>query len=378
MLRTLVFIGDPGPDTPAHLDALARAGLSGKRLRPEEGVAGLADDPPVALIVDAACPDLPGLMAALRERPELAPLPVIASVAEPQSGLLERAFFCGIDDYLPAGDVHQLEALLAAVTAADPWKAVRAPAGRVLLAHADRLERIRYGAVLRRNGFDPHFVAVPEELTAVVRLVEPRALVSTMELLGETGLDPEALRTDAGESLPLVLIAPRDRTESTRDELKDRTRARILDAAADAESLTFLLNELLSPAPPNVRRTPRLLYHAPIRFQPVGNETPTLHGYTFNINLNGLFLRTLAPLPLQTQLQLSFRPPHGRGEVVLLAQVMWRKDFADARGAATPPGMGVQFLPSAVADEAGYEAGYRKLVEESGEGLITIPAPPVV
>jgi CheY-like chemotaxis protein len=376
MPKSLVFIGEPGSDAPAQLAALAAAGLTPRRLRPGDGLAGLVADPPVAVVVDAADPALPGFMAALRERPELAPVPVVAGIADSNSGLLERAFAAGVDDYLPDGAAHQFEALLAAVTAADPWQAVRAPAGRVLLAHDDRLERIRYGAVLRRNGFDPHFASDPGELAGAVGLVRPRALVAMVELVAGSDLDFAAARTDEGEHLPLVLVAARDRIDTIREELGGRPRARILDSAADAESLTFLLNELLSPAPPNVRRTPRLLYHAPIRFRPADHGGPPLHGYTFNVNLNGLFLRTLAPLPLQTRLELTFRPPGGRGSVVLLAQVMWRKEFGDTKGAATPPGMGVQFLGSAIADEAGYEAGYRKLAEESGEGLLSVPAPP--
>ncbi|HUT78677.1 MAG TPA: PilZ domain-containing protein [Polyangia bacterium] len=378
MPKSLVFVGSPGPDAPAQLAALAAAGVTPRRLRPEEGLAGLAADPPVALVVDAGVPELAGFMAALREQPALAPLPVVAWIKDPDSGLLDRAFAAGVDDYLPGGAAHQFDALLTAVTAADPWKAVRAPAGRVLLAHGDRLERVRFGAVLRRNGFDPHFAAAAGELVGAVGLVRPRALVATAELVSGSAMSIAGLRTDEGEPLPLVLVARREEIDATRDGLGDRPLARILDSAADAESLTFLLNELLSPAPPNVRRTPRLLYHTPIRFRPVDHAGPAAHGYTFNVNLNGLFLRTLAPLPLQTRLELSFRPPHGRGNVILLAQVMWRKEFADARGAATPPGMGVQFLESWIADEMGYEAGYRQLAEESGEGLVTIPAPPAI
>ncbi|MDD5306866.1 MAG: PilZ domain-containing protein, partial [Deltaproteobacteria bacterium] len=84
---------------------------------------------------------------------------------------------------------------------------------------------------------------------------------------------------------------------------------------------------------------------------------------TYNVNLNGLFVRTIAPPPLQSIVECRFRPPCGDGEVALPAQVVWRKEFAAAGKVLSPAGIGLQFLDGAKpADHAGYEAGYQALL----------------
>ena len=377
MTKSFVFIGDPGPEAPELLEMLKSAGLVARRMPPEAEADAIAAEGPVAVVLPPDLPKRDDFMGALRERPPLAAVPVIQRLAsaEPDPPELERAFHAGVDDYLPRGSRHQFSALLAAVQKADTWEAVRAPAGQVVLAHEERLERVRYGAILRRNGYDPYFAAALDETVEAADRGPARAVVVSSGLPGGDVLEWVRARGGA-EAAPVVLLAPRGDVEGLGALPREGERVRLLDAGADAASLTFLLNELLSPAPPRLRRSPRLLYHTPVAFRPEVDEAPVFHGYSYNVNRGGLFVRTLAPLPLQTRMEIRFRPPFGRGRVSLTAQVVWRKELGDAAGAATPAGMGVQIVDAPIADEAGYEAGYTRLLERSQEGLASIPATP--
>jgi hypothetical protein len=171
-------------------------------------------------------------------------------------------------------------------------------------------------------------------------------------------------------------VTPNDKVKAMNETLQVGTKLRIFEAEADAEGLTFVLNELLAPPPAGVRRSVRILYGAPASFVHEGGDD-WIHGFTYNINLGGVYIRTLTPLPLQTKIELSFRPPFGRGQVIAEAQVVWRKKIGDISGAASPPGMGVQFTKMWQADRAGYEAGYQLLLEQTGAMLTYMSSPSV-
>jgi hypothetical protein len=47
---------------------------------------------------------------------------------------------------------------------------------------------------------------------------------------------------------------------------------------------------------------------------------------------------------------------------------MWRKEFGSTQGPLYPPGIGVQFVRTPLADEAAHRAGYEELLRESEGG----------
>lgn len=366
MDQTFCFIGDPGPHRIQRLEILRAAGLKPVRINPcFRELEGLETELPAALVVGAEVVDRSSLMAELRQRPLLDAVPIIARVREPDPEEVEKAFADGADDILVDGAEAQFEALIASFGRADRWSAVRAPSGLVLLANENREERIRLGSVLRHGGFDIRFAADLEEMERWLSEGQaPRAVVASASLPGGSLSDAvQRLTSKHQMPSPWVIV---NAERSAHADPSDRPAAKVVyDTGHDPERLTFLMNELLAPAPPEGRRTPRLLYESTVAFTHEGSDD-NFYGYSYNINSGGLFIRTLTTPPRQSRVRVRFRPPCGSGQVTGEVQVVWISEFRGNGTATSPAGMGVQFVDWAPADRAGFEGGYQALLEMHG------------
>jgi len=366
MSQTFCFIGDPGPRRIERLEILRTAGLKPVRINPcQRELEGLESDLPCALVVGAEVVGRADLIAEIRQRPSLDGLPLIARVREPDPEDVEQAFADGFDDVLIDGAEAQFEALIASFGRSDTWSAVRAPSGLVLLANENRQERIRLGSVLRRGGFDIRFAADLEEMEQwLVDEQAPRAVVASAKLPGGS-LQRAVERIVTAHRIPspwVIVNADRNGKHSPARAAEPEI---VYDTGHDPERLTFLMNELLAPAPPEGRRTPRLLYESMVEFTHEGSDQP-FYGYTYNVNSGGLFVRTLTPPPRQSRVTVEFRPPCGAGVVSGTAQVVWISNYRSDGPSTSPAGMGVQLVGWAPADRAGFEGGYRALLEMHG------------
>jgi type IV pilus assembly protein PilZ len=69
-----------------------------------------------------------------------------------------------------------------------------------------------------------------------------------------------------------------------------------------------------------------------------------LFAYITDISAMGIFIRTNAPEPPGTLLNLSFNPPGGGPQLNLEGRVMWVNPFRPGSYDNINPGMGVQFV----------------------------------
>jgi CheY-like chemotaxis protein len=346
---------------------LKDSALSAKRLHPGDGLRDeLVAADPLAVIFDESCVERGATVAHLREHPKLLNVPMIARVPRLHPETVARAFRDGLDDYYLDGVREQFTALVSAVKRESSWGAVRAPVGQVVLAHPDRLERVRLANVLRRNGYDTYFAATVEEMEKALAKGSHRAVVASVTLPGRALPEVVGENGQGSDPPPWVVVASEEEADRLMNSLPDRPMCRILKAGADPEGLTFLMNEMLSPPPAGVRRSARLLYGGLVSFCASGSDV-RFYGYTFNASLGGVYVRSLTSLPLQSLIEVRLVPPCGQGEVVATAQVCWVKRWGDTGGAASPPGMGLQFLEMWPADQGGFEAGYAALLERSNE-----------
>lgn len=377
MSDCIIFIGDPGPDAKDMLAVIREAGLFAKRIESSDNAVSILDkDPPCAVLVDGAMKNVDLFLEELREVRSLAAIPVLLRVNSPDPALLADAFRWGVDDFLVDGCSAQFSAFVATVGNKDSWSAVRAPAGQVILAHADRYERAKVGRILRRNGFDTFFAGSTDELAVAVQAKDARTVIVSCDIpgrpIGEMLSDFQKKGVDIP---PFVLVAKADEIETLRGTIPESLSVKYFESGTDPEGVTFVLNELLAPPPAGARRSARVLWGTPVTFRHQGGEAD-MYGFSFNINMGGIYIRSLTSLPLQTKIDVSFRPPFGRGSVFAEAQVVWRKQPGDASGAASPPGMGVQFLDLWPADRAAYETGYQALLEQSSTSPSTAAPPP--
>jgi PilZ domain-containing protein len=362
MAKSICFIGNPRTGCEETLAILRNAGLDPRRLGEDPSdMEQLEKEPPLALLIGDEVQDRKKIISYIQEHVELAQTPVIIQVPLADPDIVERAFLDGADDFLVDGSRAQLEALTAVLQSAEMWQAVRAPNGLVVLADEDSQERVRLSRVLKRNGFDTHFASSFAELEKGLATLSPRAVVASAGLSG--GLLLDALAEDdfckLSTSPWIILGGPGD----TAPRGLENHENMVFDAGGDAERLTFLMNEILTPPPPDTRKTQRLFYGTPVSFTAEGSAD-VFHGYSYNVNLGGIFIRSLSPLPTQVRVTLRFQPPFGRGEVVVDGQIVWRREFASTQGQASPSGVGVQFTSLAPADRAAFETGYDLLLKE--------------
>jgi CheY-like chemotaxis protein len=336
-------------DTPAEAAKLAREGA-------------------FALAVDAGYAPLEEVLAQVRSAEQTENLPILVVVRDPLRDDLDRLFRLGIDDYLVASGIHQIRDRAVVLAKGDPWTGLRAPAGRVVLADADRARRIRVARILRRWGFDLSFASSRDELVEQLRRDSAPRAVIVDGALPPVGCPQrtfeEERRESRGRDVPWLFLADAAQRESLRAAAQALGRASLYSREGPPENIIFAVNDLLQPGAVDARRSPRLLHSAPVAFW-AGGAPETIWAYAYNINRTGLYVRTLVPPPLSTLLHVRFRPPHGEGLVALDAQVMWRKEFGATQGPLYPPGIGVQFVRTPLADEAAHLAGYEELLRTS-------------
>ncbi|MBN2341585.1 MAG: PilZ domain-containing protein [Deltaproteobacteria bacterium] len=362
MSSSFVFIGDPGTDAKDKLSILESLDVAARRVPDPSDVDAIEAMAPQGIVISEDFPDLGPYIVSLRERRALSRVPIVGRVSTVGSGSVEHAFRSGCDDIIVDGRINQFRAMASSVTQNEDLHSMRAPAGLVVLAHQDRYTRMRIGQVLRKNGFDMHFAGTSEELVNVIEEKKPRAVITAYDLPPRS---PISYMESMEHQVPWIVLTAAEQMAILENAVGGREDVKFLEHSSDAESLTFVLNDFLAPKQKSERRTPRILYGTTVSFRPEasdGNEE--FYGFSYNVNIGGLFVRTLTPPPMQSLLLVTFQPPMGLGKVALTAQVVWRKTMGTDSGPATPEGMGVQFVDSMPADTAGFEAGYNCLREQ--------------
>ncbi|MBI5502971.1 MAG: PilZ domain-containing protein [Deltaproteobacteria bacterium] len=374
MSRIVIVPGNAGWSEAAR-DALAAGGFDVVAASTPAEAAQAAREQTLAVAVDGGFAPLEELAALLRGAERTENLPILVVVRDPLRDDLDRHFRLGIDDYLVASAAHQVRDRAVALSKGDPWSGLRAPSGRLLLAGEDRARRILIARIIRRWGFDLSFASNRDELLEQLRQGTPPRAVIADGLLppdDESATLAAARRDPKGRDVPWLFVADVERRDAARAAMLTHGRATVYSRGGPPENIIFALNDLLQPGAVEARRSPRLLHAAPVAFWADG-APDTIWAYSYNLNRTGLYVRTLVPPPMGTLLHLRFRPPHGDGLVGLDAQVMWRKELGAAQGPMYPPGVGVQFVRMAPADEAALHAGYQQLLQE-GERSGTVRA----
>lgn len=351
----------------AARDVLSVAGFESVVVDTAGEASRAARDGASAIVADVAGTNLEEVSALVRSSERTENLPLLVVVRDPVRDPLERPFRLGIDDYVVESAIHQLRDRAAVLAQDDPWTGVRAPAGRIVLADADRGRRQLVARIMRNSGFDLAFASDGAELADQLRRdPAPRLAIVASELPPEsaTALLPKLRGVRPGVEIPWLILAESARLQDVLDVARAYGPASVFDRGGPPENIIFLVNDLLQARAVEARRSARLLHGAPVTFWTDGNAEP-FWAYAYNINRTGLYVRTLVPPPIGTVLHVRFRPPFGEGMVAADAQVMWRKEYGSKAGPLYPPGIGIQFVRVPVADAAAIAAGYDALLEES-------------
>lgn len=339
-----------------HLDALGLEAAPAPGWSPALE-ATLRCAPPSCVLVGASQRGL-GLCAEIRACAALAQLNVIALVGDPWSAEARESLAAGADDYLPLHLLDQLGAKLEALAGRGP-RLPPSRAGKAIVADPDRSRRIRLGRAIRRLGLE---VVFSLDTTDIVQDGSVRLVVANAELVSRDSASGPRRQGEPAHPIPWIICGTSSELHEARRSTCAGRAVGFYDLEADPSQLVFIANSLFCDRGPRLRRSKRLPYEGPIRMEQRSLES---WGFIYNINRGGLYVRTLTPPPGGARLDLEFRPPFGRGRVLVEGRVVWRQDCSD--GGGYNPGCGIEFGDLPVADAAALAAGYQMLLEDCGE-----------
>lgn len=308
---------------------------------------------PHAIVLDQSAASRK-LCLELRAQARHAQTPMLS--LEPNLGDLSFAevFSWGGDDAVDSHLAHALVGRLRALPAEAPGSA-RNGRGTALIADADRVRRIVQGRVLRNAGYAVGFAISGADALARVREQSPELVVASDAL----DTDPARLiaaAREAGSSATWVITCPPMDLPKVRPLIESFGNATATDGFAPPENLVFLANELERGGLDDKRASRRLLYGTTVAFRAAGRDEDD-YGYTYNISLGGVYVRTLAP-PEEDIVWLEFKPPRSERRVRLEGRVVWRRRFGPAEKATVPPGFGVAITDAMRRDLAAWNDGY--------------------
>ncbi len=352
MSRSRIAIGGLDITAEPFLQLIERFDWDLSLLEELEGASGPPTDAPRCLVVDWELDESRDLCRSLRSTGTLPDVPVVAVVDDPWSPLVADAFASGVDDYLPRRQLDRLEEKVAAVAGGGTLIGQSA-SGQVVLVDPDRHQRVLFARQLHRMGFDVHFAldidSIPEG--EQVKMVVISAALDVVAALKARTAD-----------VPWLVVGDRDQLDAV--DVKETERTKLFDTNGDPGQIVFIANQLLTEAFTQLRASKRLVYGVPIHFGAVkaGSSGGRTYGYTYNISLGGLFVRTLTPPAIGTVLDLCFSPPSGRGRVLVTGHVVWRQEQPVGRN-GVPCGFGLQYAELPLADGAALEVGYEALAQ---------------
>ncbi len=144
--------------------------------------------------------------------------------------------------------------------------------------------------------------------------------------------------------IPIVMV-----THGGRDDALQRCRNagcdEVLLKPVDRHKFTAVASRYLGL---RERRAPRVPVRLQVRYGDGSSEELT--DFSINLSTGGLFLVTDRPLPVDTELRLSFFLPDRERPIVARARVAWINDDGERTKPDLPSGMGVQFVDLSLDD----------------------------
>ena len=321
----------------------------------------LENDPPLCIVANCETPAGQEICLGARISNSLQDTPILALVEDPWSSQVRDAHALGVDDYIPADALDHLAMKLMALRQEGQAPATD-EATRVLMADPDRERRVNLARTLRKLGMGMHFCLECPDVTLEegVRLVVAHSALPPEG--GATCLTTHRDRTK--RPIPWILVGNGDELLAAREELGHQPLLRFFDIDSDPAQIISVANELLRATLVSQRSSVRLPYTTSLVFDIPGSWSQ-VWCYSFNISLGGLYVRTLTPPPLSSEVQMEFAPPLSDQRVTLSGTVVWRQEYAGSKG--YPAGFGVQFaddLPEQARQQL--DQGYQKLLEDQG------------
>lgn len=276
-----------------------------------------------------------------------------------------EAFSWGGDDAVDIDHPHGVLTRLRALPP-EPPAPLKNGRGTALIVDGDRARRIVLGRVLRNAGYAIEFAVSDDDAVARVREHAPTLVIAGSKVSASPSALLASVRAEGSRATWIVTCPPKDLREE-RAAIEAFGNATATDGFAPAENAVFLANEIQRGGASDKRSSRRLLYGTMVAFRSAGREEDD-HGFSYNVSLGGLYVRTLAP-PEDDVVWLELQPPRGGRRVRLEGNVVWRRKFGPSEGATVPPGFGVALTDASRRDMDAWRIGYAAFAEALGYQL---------
>ena len=235
--------------------------------------------------------------------------------------------------------------------------------GTALIVDGDRTRRIVLGRVLRNAGYSVEFAVSDDDALARVREHAPKLVIAGNGVSASPSALLASARAGGSTATWIVTSAPKGLSD-IRAAIEPFGNATATDGFAAAENVVFLANEMQRGGATDKRATRRLLYGTTVSFRSAGRGEDD-RGFSYNVSLGGLYVRTLAP-PEDNIVWLELQPPRCDHRVRLEGQVVWRRKFGPSEEATVPPGFGVALTDASQRDMEAWRLGYAAFSEALG------------
>lgn len=298
-----------------------------------------ARNEPRAVLLDARLSTAQELCYEIRGQRGLAKVAVIALAPEHNDLLSEQYYSWGVDDVVPAEAGAPLIERLSIVGKTGRIGSTTRR-GRAVIAdpHSSRNDVV--GRVLHNAGYELSYASDERKLLAEVMQRAPVLVVASAAIGAPRELIQAARRV--GSHACWVVTTPKRDIGHYLQALSDLDRVAVTSALGPVENVLFLSNEMLRGRTELARRSSRMLCGTIVRFRPAGDSEDDT-GFTYNVSVDGMYVRTLGP-PTSETLWLELSPPYQRARVRLLGKVAWRRSFGDNALATVPAGFGVEVV----------------------------------
>ncbi len=273
-----------------------------------------------------------------------------------------EAFSWGGDDAVDVEHPHGVVTRLRALPP-DPPGPPKNDRGTALIVDGDRARRIVLGRVLRNAGYSIEFAVSDDDALARVREHAPTLVVAGSKVSASPSALLGSARAGGSTATWIVTCPPKD-LSGERAAIESLGNATATDGFAAAENVVFLANEIQRGGANDKRASRRLLYGMTVAFRSAGRDEDD-HGFSYNVSLGGLYVRTLAP-PEDDIVWLELQPPRGGRRVRLEGNVVWRRKFGPSEGATVPPGFGVALTGASQRDMDAWRIGYEAFAAAVG------------
>lgn len=340
-MNAVLLVGTGSPGAEAVVQKLGAA-VSVAHSR-EQALSSLLSRKPSALFLSAGWHQdngISGLIEAIRGDWRLHDVPILAAIGAPPAEV-EDAFRRGCDDVVVHGS-EEFAAKLGAILAAhsQPKTAREHP---LLFVGSGRLHRVLFSKLLQGAGY--HVTTAETELEARATVEQKPIALALLDLSAIDG-DPRALASLLLSRGAQVIALTRGGQRHPGEPF-----THTFDKLSPPEDLLFLLNELLSVEVAQKRQSVRRLWPVPARFG------AGAFGMVYNLSQTGLFIRTLAPPPMKSSVEIEVYAPGISLRAV--GQVVWCKSFAPRSAQDYPPGFGLTFTQQG----EGWASAYASLAE---------------